>query len=141
MPTSHWYPQSLPFMWEGAASDQDDVYMMLVDDSYVYADSHETRADVTGEVTGGGYTAGGIQLEGLGFTRQGSGAEFTWDMVQWPPITVTARGAIVYVRKGGVPGSDLLLFHYDFGANVSVVGAPFVVFTPNPPPRAQRLVF
>ncbi len=42
--------------------DSDIIEIMLCDDSYVIDLSHEFKNDITGEVAGTGYTAGGAAL-------------------------------------------------------------------------------
>lgn len=99
--------------------------LLLVTAAYRYSDLHQTRADVTGEVEGEGYEAGGLALEGCRLVPLGSpipqfgqgGAEkLVCDPVIWPKTTFAeaATGAILYHRRGGEAGADELLAYFDF---------------------------
>ncbi len=73
------------------------------------------------EVTGAGYTAGGITLTSKTATRNDGTDQITLDAadVSWPNSTITnARHAVVY-RDTGTPSTSYLVAAYDFGVDKS----------------------
>lgn len=104
--------------------------IMLVTSSYVAdIDAHSTRADVTNEVTGTGYTAGGQALTTLTDTQDNTNdrASYDADDVSWGSSTITARGAVIYKSNGGGASGDPLVCYLDFGSNVSSTSNTFTV--------------
>ena len=85
------------------------------------------RSDVTNEVTGSGYTAGGIAqaftLDALGANAQ----TVTYTSgVNWPTSTITAVGAIIYQNVGSA-ATDKLLHFVDFAGSVVSTGGTFTL--------------
>lgn len=100
---------------------------MLVTSTYTPdQDAHEDRADVTNEVTGTGYTAGGVTLGTLTVTKDNTGNRGLWDFAnpQWLTSTITARGAVVY-KSTGTAANDLLIAYIDFGSDKSSSAGTF----------------
>ena len=89
--------------------------VMLVTSAYTPDfGTHDFKADVTNEVSGTGYTAGGESLTSVTLTQ--SAGVITWDAadVTWASSTITARGAVVYDDS---LTNDPLLCYIDFGAD------------------------
>lgn len=119
--------------------DTDPIYLMLVTDTYVNTstatlETHQYRSDVIGisgaEVTGTGYTAGGVQLAGCAVSASGTSAVFTATNPNWATSTITARGAVVYKRVGAdltTPADDPVVAMFDFGRDWSSDGGDFTV--------------
>lgn len=100
---------------------------MLVTSAYTpNQDMHVDRADVTNEVTGTGYTAGGVALTSLSVTQDNTFDRGEWDFADpvWPSSTITARGAVIY-KDTGVAANDLLVAYIDFGSDKSSSGGEF----------------
>lgn len=120
--------------WEDAANGRinagaDTFRAMLVTSSYTAdKDAHNRRDDVTNEVTGTGYTAGGATCT-FTVTRNNTLDRiiFTFASVNWPTSTITARGAVVYKARGGASSADELIFYNDFGTNVTTSATTFTV--------------
>jgi len=78
----------------------DDVHKaMLVTSLYTPdQDAHDYKNDVTNEVVGTGYVAGGNVIGSRTITYTGATNKITLDGadVQWPNSTITARTAVVY---------------------------------------------
>ena len=109
--------------------DSDDLWILLVDNTYTPdADAHNFRDDITGEVTGTGYTAGGMDLGTVTVTQDNTNNRALADAANpvWNPSTITARGAIIY-KKVGTAATDRLLMYLDFGSDVSSTNAAFTV--------------
>ena len=93
--------------------------IMLVNSTYVpSSDSHQKRSDITNEITGGGYTAGGIALANVVVTRDDANdvVRFDADDAVFSALTNTFRGAVVY-KDTGAAATDNLLVYLDFGSD------------------------
>jgi hypothetical protein len=99
----------------------DTFYVMLVDSTYTPNQGvHQYRSDVTGEVTGTGYTAGGIPVTAMLTKDTVNHKEvINFSAVSWPNSTITARRAVYYKRRGGAASADELVAQDDFVSNVS----------------------
>lgn len=65
-----------------------------------------------GEVTGSGYTAGGVILANVVITTSGTTAYLSFDAPEWDPAEFSARGALIY----DATDSDSAVAVLDFGA-------------------------
>lgn len=106
--------------------------LLLTDSSYVPNINTDTvRADVVGEITGTGYTAGGLALTGTTWTwnattRRGVLAANT---AIWTGATFTARLAVAYIDLAD-PALDPLVCYIDFGADKSPVAEDWPITFP-----------
>ena len=91
-------------------------------------DSHEDFADITNEVVGAGYSAGGATLANKSVTKDNTGNEgvFDADDVTWAASTVTARGAVIYYSSG-VDATSWLIAYVDFGSDKSSNNGDFKI--------------
>jgi hypothetical protein len=114
--------------------DSDSFKVMLVTSSYTPdVDAHDYRNDVTNEVTGTGYTAGGkATTVTLTQNNTNNRVEIAFASVTWTGATFTARGAVIYKSRGGAASADELVAYLDFGSNQSASGADFTVNFTNP---------
>jgi hypothetical protein len=106
--------------------DTDTFKAMLVGSGYTYDADHDFRDDVTGEVTGTGYTAGGVSLTGLTTTYDAATNRVKLDAADASFGTVTLTGItglVVYVSKGSA-ATDLLVSFHSFAAQAPS-GVPF----------------
>jgi hypothetical protein len=103
--------------------------MLLVTSSYTAnKDTHTTRADVTNEITGTGYTAGGeIVSCTVAKNTTLDRITLTFAAATWPASTLTAAAAVIYVARGGASSADELVGFIDFGGDVSSTAATFTV--------------
>lgn len=92
-------------------------------------DTNDYFDDVTNQVTGTGYTAGGATLTGV--TWAYTAATNTWKFdaadVSWPSSTITARYAVIYVDTAGAASTDPLIAYVDFGADVATTAGTFSI--------------
>lgn len=106
---------------------------MLTTAAYVpNADTHTFVTDVTDEITGTGYTAGGNALTGVTWTydavnRRGVLGANT---VIWPGATFTARIAVIY-QSAATAATSPLVGWVDFGADKSPVNEDFQLTSPS----------
>src|SRR4051794_9558821 len=92
--------------------DTDTIKVMLVTSGYTpNIDTHTKRSDVTNEVVGTGYTAGGATLANKAVTADNTDDEgvFDADDITWSSSTITARGAVLYKSRGGLASADELI--------------------------------
>lgn len=103
--------------------------LMLVTSSYVpNKKTNQSRADVTNQVVGTGYTAGGQSVvQTVTDDPANDRVNITFDPVQWAGSTITARAGVIYVDNGGAPTGDILVAYVDFGSNISSTGGNFTV--------------
>jgi hypothetical protein len=102
---------------------------MLVTSSYTpNKDNDDKRDDVTNEVTGTGYTAGGVTST-VTVTKDNANDRVTiqFGAVSWATSTITARGCVYYKSRGGASSADELVAYNDFGSDVSSSGGTFSV--------------
>jgi len=122
------YNSAIDDMARGAIDfDTDTFKVMLVTSTYTpNKDTHDKRDDVTNEVSGTGYTAGGA-TSACTVTKDTANDKVTlgFAAVSWSTATITARGAVYYKSRGGAASADELVAYVDFGGDVSSTGATF----------------
>jgi len=105
------------------------VKAMLCTSSYTpNQDTHRYKSDVTNEVTGTGYSAGGVALASKTVSYDTASNTLTLDAADpsWASSTITARYVVFYVDTG-TAGTSPLLCYWDFGADVSSTAGTFTV--------------
>lgn len=121
-------------LFRAAYSLEDTFYVLLVGASYVPdKDAHSKRSDVSDEVAGTGYVSGG---KAITFTISRDDAldqiKALPSTVTWATATITARGAVIYRRRGGLASADELVAHCDFGGPVSSTNGDFTLSFTSP---------
>jgi hypothetical protein len=107
--------------------DADTFKIMLVSSTYGEAKTHSKRSDITNEITGTGYTAGGVTATvTLTLDNPNNKLNITLGGVEWNPATFTARKAVYYKSRGDA-ASDELVAIVDFGSDVTATAAPFTL--------------
>lgn len=107
--------------------DTDSFKVMLVTASYSPdKDAHLKRSSVTNEITGTGYTAGGVSAP-VTVTKDTANDKVTIEFaaVSWAGSTITARGAVYYKARGGASSADELVAYNDFGSNITTSNGTF----------------
>mgnify|MGYP001228410909 CR=1 FL=1 len=110
--------------------DTDTIKVALVTSSYTPdQDAHDFFNDVTNEVVGTGYTAGGATLANKAVTQDNTDNEgvFDADDVTWSTSTITARGAVLYKSRGGLSSADELIAYLDFGSDKVSTNGDFTI--------------
>lgn len=110
--------------------DSDTVKVALVGSGWTpNQDTMDYFDDVTNQVTGTGYTAGGATLTGVTWSYTAGTNTWKFDAadVSWPSSTVTARYAVIYVDTAGAASADPLIAYVDFGADVSSTAGTFSI--------------
>ena len=109
--------------------DTDTFKAILVTSAYTASkNGHDRRDDVTNEVSGTGYTAGGAAVT-VTVTKDTANSKVTIQCgaVSWASSTITARGCVYYKSRGGASSADELVAYNDFGSDVSSAGGTFDV--------------
>ena len=109
--------------------DSDTIKVMLCTNSYTPdQDTHEHKDNVTNEVSGPGYTAGGATLsnKSVSYTAGTNVAKFDADDVSWSSSTITARYAVIY-DSTGVDSTSPLIGYVDFGQDISTSNGTFQI--------------
>jgi len=109
--------------------DTDTIKCALVTASYSPdGDLHDFFNDVTNEVTGTGYTAGGATLSSVTITVDTTNNRVVFDAADttWPNSTITARAGVVYEDTGNAATSGLICY-VDFGSNITSTAATFTI--------------
>lgn len=93
------------------------------------ANLDETTAiyTVTGEVSGGGYTAGGVTLTGVTINSSGSTAYVSFDNPVWSPASFTAAGGLIY----NASKANRSIAVISFGGNKTATNTFTVEMPPN----------
>lgn len=129
--TTKWYGEGLEAMAKGAIDfDTDTFKVMLATSTYTPdQDLHNFRDDITNEVSGTGYTAGGETLANATVAYDGTSNEMRilWDDVSWSSSSFAARYAVIYKSRGGLSSADELVGYVDFGEDVSVTNGTFTL--------------
>lgn len=134
--TWKWYGNGmLKAVTGGIDLDTDTFKVMLTTSTYVpNQDTHDFRDDVTNEVTGTGYTAGGATLAGVSVTYDAgtNQVRIAWTDPTWPSSSITARNAVIYKSRGGLASADELVAFCTNDADVTSTGATFTLDLPAP---------
>ena len=114
------YNKFLDYLADNDISD-DTFKVALVTSSYTPdKDTHEHFDDVTNEVSGTGYSAGGNTVTGtLTLSTANDRLTLEFASTNWTSATITARGAVYYSSTGTASTSTLIAFN-DFGSDVAV---------------------
>ena len=124
------YNSAIDDMARGAIdADTDSFKAMLVTSSYTpNKDTDLKRSAVTNEVSGTGYTAGGV-ASAVTVTKDTANDKVTiqFGAVSWASSTITARGCVYYKSRGGASSADEIVCYADFGSDVSSSGGTFSV--------------
>jgi hypothetical protein len=103
------------------------VGVMLVTSTYTpNVDTHEDRADVTNEVTGGSYARVIDLTASINHDTANDRVIITLPGTNWPVSTITARAA-VYFLDTGTAANDLLIAYNDFLGNITSTAGTFTL--------------
>jgi len=113
------YDSFLADVFSGAANTSHAYKGLLTTSSYAEnRATHSKRSSVTNEVTGTGYTAGGVALTLTASLNTTSHVlTLTIPTVTWSNSTITARKLVVYRARGGASSADELVCCIDNGVN------------------------
>jgi hypothetical protein len=116
---------STPIVWTTAT-----LKVALTTSTYTpNQDTHHFFSDITNEVTGTGYTAGGATLASPTTTYDTATDQIRLDAADtsWTTSTITARDAIVWNDTAGASTTDPVIGWVNFGADVSTTAGTFSI--------------
>jgi hypothetical protein len=102
---------------------------MLVSSSYVPNQAVDQFASTPAafEITGTGYTAGGMALSDVTVADSGTTLTLSAANTSWPGATFTAAGAVVYDAQSGSNTTNPLIGFINFGGEMSPDDVPFTI--------------
>ena len=125
------YNYTKVFTMNGAIDwDTDTIHAILVTSSYTpNIDTHDYRNDITNEVSGTGYTAGGQALVSKSVTIDTTNDRAVFDSndPQWTTATITARAVVLAKIRGGANTADELAGYWDFGSDITSTAGTFTI--------------
>jgi hypothetical protein len=128
------YNSALNDMATGAIDfDTDSFKIILVTSSYTpNKDTHTKRSDVTNEISGTGYTSGGVSTA-VTVTNDTANdrIDINFADVSWASATLTAAAAVIY-KTTGTASTDNLVAYLDFAGNVISTNGTFTVDITSP---------
>lgn len=132
--SANWYGKAIEGQYSGTAARRidwvgDTIKVALATSTYTPdQDAHDFFNDITNEVSGTGYTPGGITLASKTLTYVGGTNTLSLDAadVAWTTATFTARYAIVW-KDTSTASTSPLLGLVDFGGDQTVNAATFSI--------------
>lgn len=114
------YDSFLADVFSGAANTTHSYKAMLVTSAYAEnRGTHSKRSSITNEVSGTGYTAGGVAVTLTASLNTTTHVlTLTIPSVTWASSTITARKLIVYRARGGASSADELVACIDNGVDL-----------------------
>lgn len=105
------------------------VKVLMVTDSEVpNFDTHDFRNDITAEVTGTGYSAGGVVITSTEVTLASGVLTYDAADASWAGSTITnAMAGVGYFGRGGASSADELVFLSDFVTAASSSSGTFTI--------------
>lgn len=111
----------------GGEHEAADTYKIALFTSSATLDATTTAYSTTNEITGTGYTAGGVTLAGYTRSTSGTTAWIDWTTdPSWASATITARGAVIYNSTN----ANKALCVLDFGADQTSTNGTFTIVFP-----------
>lgn len=109
--------------------DTDTFKVMLTTSTYTEnKDTHDFRDDITNEVTGTGYTAGGATVTvTVTLDTANDRVDISLGSATWSSSTITARKAVYYKARGGASSADEVIAVNDFGSDVVTSSGTFTL--------------
>ncbi len=95
-------------------------------------DTHAYKSDVTNEVVGTGYTAGGVAVTGsISVDVTNNRIRLIITDPSWATSTITARTAVLYDSSPATDATRPLIAYLPFGSDVVSTGGTFLIDADN----------
>lgn len=130
--SAHWYTLALSLQYSGSPINwtSDTIKVALVTSSYTPAQDTDQYWSVpqANEISGTGYTAGGIALSGKSVGTVVSPHEIPLlaSNISWTTATFSCSFAVVY-KNTGTPSTSPVMGYVDFGGAESVTSGTFAL--------------
>jgi len=108
----------------------DTLKVLLCESAYTPdQDNHRYKSDLSHEVTGTGYTAGGATVASVAVSYDAGTkrVSFTGAAASWPSSTILARYAILYDSTPSTDATRPLIGYVDFGGDIGSTAATYAV--------------
>lgn len=117
------YDSAVDGMAAGSIQFASDAFKVMLVAGYTPdKNGHSSRADVTGEVSGTGYVAGGAAVTvAVDADPALDRTDISLGGAAWPASTISATGAVYYTA------ADDLVCYVDFGGTVSSLAGAFTL--------------
>ena len=133
--TAFWYGNALLGQFSATAARRVDWVTDTIKCSLhtsTYAPNQDTDDffnDATNEITGTGYTAGGVTLgtKSTSYDATTNEARLIAANAQWTSSSFTARFAVVYSDTAGASSTDPVMGYVNFGADNTVSAGTFTI--------------
>jgi len=128
--TANAYPEFDLAALQAKINTSTDAFKVMLLDPYTFANTHTSMTAVKAagtEITGTGYTAGGVALASVTATLSGWVVTIGCANPQWTTATFTATDAVFYDAQGGTDATNIPLVHWSFGAAVPVTAGTFLL--------------
>jgi hypothetical protein len=128
--TAHWYGQGLSTALAGGNIPANTLKVMLTTSSYTPNQATDTYASTPGafEITGTGYTAGGVALSSMTVANSSNIWTLSAANTSWPTATFNTAYGIIYNTSIGSTYSNYPLVGFvNFGGTQSPVGVTFSI--------------
>lgn len=129
--TAYWYGKAfLAILNKEVDWASDTIKVALCTSTYTPdQDTHDYFNDITNEVVGAGYSAGGATLDTptIGYTALTNVTKLDANDTTWAAATITARYAIIYDAQTGVAATSPLIAYVDFGADFTSTAGEFKI--------------
>lgn len=134
MATANWYGQGLLGQYSVTAARRvdwvtDTIKVALTTSAYTPdQDVHDFFNDVTNEITGTGYSAGGVTLgsKSTSYDTTSNETRLIAANAQWTSASFTAAKAVIF-KDTGTASTSPLLGYVDFGGNETVSSGTFTI--------------
>lgn len=134
--TAKFYPSAAAKMFNNDLNNGDSYKMALLSSAGTYDSTDILYSDVSGDqISGTGYTSGGVSVDVGPATSDASKAEFPITAALWTGATFTFQNAVIYQVTSGA-----LLMHLAFDAEQDVAGQDYQINAPSPSPKATPVV-
>lgn len=108
--------------------DTDTFKVMLSTSTYTPNKDHNFRDDVTNEVSGTGYSAGGNSATvSVTLDLTNDRVDISLGGTTWTTSTITARNATYYKSRGGASSADEIILTNVFSGDVSTTAGTFTL--------------
>lgn len=105
----------------------DAFHVMLLGSGYTPSDAHRYQSDLSSEISGTGYTAGGQALSGVDASYASNTLTFTASNISWTNSTISAQYAVIVDVTPAAAASNPLVGYVNFGAMISDTNGTFEV--------------
>lgn len=121
------YDNYLDKVFAGTVIKTDTYKCALVTSAYTQnKGTHQYFSDITNEVTGTGYTAGGVTVvPTYALNTSAHTYTITFPAMSWTSSTITARGTVCYKSTGTASTSPLVVYSSFGASDVSSTGGTF----------------